>query len=161
MTKLIMMHVPTDTALLAAVGEVAIRHEHLNHMLRMTVKSLAEVSVREALTAMMYEGSGQLRERIRKLARRRLGEGTPLLKLQSLLAECERLTLKRNRLVHGLWAKELDGDAHVQDGFGATIPVPTVEELKSLGSEIEAVAGTLNYARLEGWLKDALEARSL
>jgi hypothetical protein len=129
---MIMMHVPSDPALLAAVGEVAIRHEHLNHMLRMTVKSLADVSVREALTATMYEGSAQLRDRVRKLAKRRLGEGATLIKLQSLLAECERLTLKRNQLVHGLWAKELDGDAHVQDSYGQPVPVPTADQLKAL-----------------------------
>lgn len=75
-------HVPDDKDLLAAFGELALRHEHLNHILRMTIKSLARLEVLEALDATAYDSSSRLRERIGKLARQRLGEGEPLLKLQ-------------------------------------------------------------------------------
>jgi len=85
MATMITFHVPTDKDLLAAFGEVALRHEHLNHILRMTIKTLARLEVGEALDATAYDGSRQLRERIRKLARQSLGEGQPLLKLQALL----------------------------------------------------------------------------
>ena len=89
-TKMVTFHVPDDQELLAAFGEVALRHEHMNHILKMTIKSLAGLTPAEALAATKYEGSGQLRERIRKIARKRLGEGTPLLKLQARKTELDK-----------------------------------------------------------------------
>ena len=108
-----MMHfyVPESKDLLAAFGEVNLRHEHLNHVLRMTVKTLAHLAVNEALDATARDTSSQLRERVRKLARQQLGEGEPLLKLQALVERCKHATDRRNDLVHSVWAKELDGEA--------------------------------------------------
>ena len=154
--KMITFHVPDDKELLAAFGEIALRHEHLNHILRMTIKSLADLTPAEALAATKYEGSRQLRDRIRKIARKRLGEGTQLLKLQAILTNCEKLTNKRNELVHGLWAQELDGEAHVRDAYGNSRPLPTSQELHELAKEIEQLTGHLNFERLEGFLKQAL-----
>ena len=149
--KMITFHVPANPELLAAFGEVALRHEHMNHILKMTIKSIAGITPSEALAATMYESSRQLRDRIRKL-----GDGTPVLKLQAILNNCKRLTERRNELVHGLWAQELDGEAHVRDAYGSIQPLPSVEELKMLANEIEQVTGHLNHERLEGFLKLAL-----
>lgn len=92
------LHVPSDKELLAAFWEVALRHEHLTHILHMTIKTLARLRVDEALDATAYDGARELRQRIRRLARRRLGEGEPLLKLQALLERCCRATERRNEL---------------------------------------------------------------
>lgn len=110
MANMMIFHIPSDKDLLAAIGEVALRHEHLNHILRMTIKTLARLDIDEALDATAYDSSSQLRERIKKLARQRLGEGEPLIKLQALLERCKRATEKRNDLVHSVWGKELDGE---------------------------------------------------
>ena len=154
---MIMFHVPSDARLLAAFGEVALRHEHMNHILKMTIKSLTGVTPADAIAATMFESSSQLRERVRKIARKKLGDGAALVKLQAILANCKRLTERRNELVHGLWAQELDGDAHVRDAYGDARPLPTVEELHSLARELEQLTGRLNFERLEGFLKSALE----
>lgn len=158
-SKMIMFHVPEDQALLAASGEVTIRHEHLNHILKMTIKSIANLTPAEAVDATQYEGSRSLRERIRKLAHKKLGEGEPLLKLQALLTRAERLTDQRNKLMHGLWAKELDGDPGVMGVFGGLLPLPSVNELKTLAREIEVLTNEFNVARIEGFLKVALESK--
>jgi hypothetical protein len=156
MAQMITFHVPSDAALLAAFGEVALRHEHLNHILRMTIKTLARLRPDEAFDATAYDGSGQLRERIRKLARQRLGESEPLLKLQALLERCRRATDKRNELTHGIWAKELDGEPMRQGSDQNWYPLPTVDELKALANEIWILTDTLNSARLDGFLSEAL-----
>ena len=156
--KMATFHVPSDQAILSAFGEVALRHEHMNPILKMTIKSLTGVTPGEALAATMFESSGQLRDRVRKFARKKLGDGTALVKLQAILGNCKRLTERRNELVHGLWAQELDGDAHVRDAYGGTRPLPTVEELHTLAREIDELTGHLNFERLEGLLKQALEA---
>ena len=43
MSRMITLQLPTDRELLAAFGEVALRHEHLSHILRMTIKTLADL----------------------------------------------------------------------------------------------------------------------
>lgn len=153
-------HVPQDRALLAAFGEVALRHEHMNHILKMTIKTLARITPAEALAATEHESSRQLRERVRKLARNELGEGGALLKLQALVNTCGALTERRNGLVHGLWAKELDGEAHIRDARGSERLLPSVEELLALASELEAHTQHLNRERLEGFLAVALAERN-
>ena len=80
-SKMLMFFVPDDRGLLAALGKVTLRHEHLNHILKMTIKSLAGLTPQEAIDATQYEGSRTLRERIQNFARQKLGEGEPLLKL--------------------------------------------------------------------------------
>lgn len=156
---MLMFHVPEDQQLLAALGEVSLRHEHLNHILKMTIKTLARLTPAEAIDATAYEGSRSLRERIKKLARERLGEGEPLLKLQALITRAGRLTDKRNDLTHGLWAKELDGDPGVLGAPGELRPLPSLNELKQLAGEIEALTKELNKARLDGFLKAAIDEK--
>ncbi len=159
MAKMIMLHVPDDKELLAAYGEMALLHEHLNHILRMTIKTLAQLTPQEALDATVNEGSRQLRERIRKLARQRLGEGPALLKLQALMQRCQLVTDKRNELVHSVWAKELDGEAQLRNADHTSRPLPTRQELSALSKEIRDLTTFLNQARLEGFLSEALTER--
>ncbi|WP_150123879.1 hypothetical protein [Methyloversatilis sp. RAC08] len=130
------------------------------HILKMTIKTLTGVTPAEALVATKYESARQLRDRTKTLARKALGEGTALIKLQALVNTCESLTEKRNDLVHGLWAKELDGDAHIRDAYGNEHPVPTIAELKALANDIDAHTQHLNRERLEGFLLEALRKRS-
>jgi hypothetical protein len=156
---MISFHVPNDRDLLATFGEVALRQEHLTHILRMTIKTLADLHPDEALDATAYDGSRQLRERIRKLARQRLGEGKPLLKLQALLERCRRATDRRNELIHGIWAKELDGEPVRRNTDHTWHPLPTVEDLRNLSNELQALTETLNTARLDGFLSEALSKR--
>ena len=159
-TRFIGFHVPEDPELLAAFGEVALRHEHMIHILKMTIKTLTGVTPAEALVATKYESARQLRNRTKALARKALGDGTALVKIQALVNTCESLTEKRNDLVHGLWAKELDGDAHIRDAYGNQRPVPSVTDLKLLANEIDAHTQDLNRERLEGFLSEALHRRS-
>ena len=75
---MIAVDIPGDAEFLAAFGELVLRHANLDHILGMTIKTLADLRPNEALDATAYDGSRQLRERIRKLAHQRLGEGQPL-----------------------------------------------------------------------------------
>lgn len=150
-----MFHVPDNPCLLAAFGEVALRHEHLSHILRMTIKTFAGVEVNEALDATAFDGASTLRERVRKLAKQRLGEGQALVKVQALVERCRRATEKRNEYVHSVWAQELDGESMRRDGSHQWLPIPTVEELQALSRELLALTQELNHARLEGFIFDA------
>jgi hypothetical protein len=153
-------NVPDDPALLAALGRVALHHAHLDNALRMTIKTLGGVSVQEALDATAFDGSRSLRERIRRLAKKQLGDGPALIKLQALLERARRVTEERNDLLHGPWASILDGGMQMRTADHKWKQLPTVGELGALEIEIVTIAAELNEARLEGYLFEALKSRA-
>jgi hypothetical protein len=154
----IVFHIPDNPALLQAVGVVALRHAHLDHTLKMTIKTLTGVSVGEALAATEYESSSSLRDRIRRLAKRAIGDGTALVRLQALMTRCKSATEKRNELMHSIWGRELDGDPQVRGSDGWR-PLPTVEELETLARSIKSLTFELNNERLEGFLAEAMKSK--
>ena len=156
---MISFHIPQDSELLGALGIIALRHAHLDYILRMTIKTLGEVTIQQALDATAFESSRGLRDRIRKLAKQKLGEGNPLIQLQALLERFKRATEKRNDLIHTIWACELDGEALRRTNDHNWKPLPTIEELNSLSEELTVLTNELNNARLLGFLAEALAAR--
>src|SRR4051794_15579447 len=95
-------YVPKNVNILKAIALVTLRHNQLDHMLIYLIKSLANVTIEQAFGATQYQGSKTLRDRIKKLARQRLGEGAALIKLQDQMERCARATLRRNELVHNV-----------------------------------------------------------
>jgi hypothetical protein len=157
--KMIASLMPDDPELLAAYGRVTVAHAQLDHFLQMTVKTVAEVEVREALLATRRQGAGELRVRIRTLAKRRLGEGEALVRLDAILREAEIATRDRNSYVHDPLAVDEEG-VWVATGDDANLKVPpTVQQLKELATRITDVGRRLNYARLNGWLREALDKK--
>lgn len=129
-------------------------------MLRMTIKTLAELSVDDALDATQNNSSSALRERIRKLARQTIGEGPALLRLEAILERCHRATEKRNELIHSIVGRELDGEiAMLQKRDRTWAPVPPADDVKALAHEIISLAKELNEARRRGFLAEALKSR--
>jgi hypothetical protein len=154
------LRIPDDEAVLAAVGKIALRHGQLDYILRMTIKTLADLSIRDGIDATAQLTSRELRERIRKLARQRLGEGQPLLKLEAILQRAARATKRRNDLLHSLWAHELDGEPVIRDEDEHTFKyAPTAAELDAVADTLEQIAAELNTARLDGFLSGALANR--
>lgn len=81
----IILKIPEDAELLAAVGKVALRSSLLDLVMRMTIKVITGVSVDDALRATARTPSRALRERVRKLAKDTLGDGAPFLELEAIL----------------------------------------------------------------------------
>jgi hypothetical protein len=151
---------PSDEKVLAAVGKIALRHGWLEDGLKMAVKSLTGVTPKEARLATKQLPSRELRRKVHQLARKRLGEGEALVRLDAILERARQATERRNALIHSLWAHELDGDPVMQtrgdDQFG---PIPTLQELEATADEIADVAKDLRDARLDGgFLQHALAA---
>ena len=67
---MITLSLPTDQALLTAIGKVAVRHGQLDYGLKLTIKSILGISIPEALAATDRKPSARLRELIVKEARR-------------------------------------------------------------------------------------------
>ena len=150
------LYVPEDPALLAALGKVAIRHGHLNHVLIRTIKTFAGLTIKEADFNLARVPMGVLRSRVEKIAREKLGEDSDAFKtLQSLLGECEHVTDFRNRLVHDLWAKELDGEPMLI-GRDETIPLPSLVDIEECAEATRLLTNLINHGRLQGFIADAL-----
>jgi hypothetical protein len=153
-------HIPDDPAFLQAAARVSLTHAHLDYSLRMCIRTLANVSIEDALEATEYEGAAALRGRVRKLARMRLGEGTALVKLQALLQRCADATRDRNALLHNIIVADWLGEHPAMRGPDhSLIALPAATELEELADRITRLAVDLNHARLKGWLAEALESR--
>jgi hypothetical protein len=155
------LHMPGDPAFLQAAAEVSISHAALDHALKMCVKTLAGITVEVALPALRREGSRMLRDRIRKLARMRLGEGASLLKLQAILSQCEDVTEERNRLTHGVIAVLDNGQTRMQTDTGNWEELPTASMLERLAERIVHLVAHIHHERLNGFLAMALRDRKL
>lgn len=160
-TRFIFFAIPEDPEFLKAIGEVSLCHGHLDHMLKMTIKSLAGLLVEEALDATERATAGVLRERVHKLARQRLGEGPALLKVEAILERCRRASASRNEIIHNVVGHELDGDPLMRREGNKWGPLPTVDELRALAADLQALAKELNDARLHGFIDEALKSRKL
>lgn len=157
--KIVTLDIPKDPQLLAAVGTVTLRHSQMDHMLRMTIKSLTGKRLLVAMDETAFLGSATLRKRIYSLAESRLGEGEELRRLQSLLARCESATMKRNRLVHDVWFRDPNAETLRRTDGSRETEVPTVPMLDALARELEQLASELNTARRKGFLAKALAAK--
>ena len=107
-------HVPADPEQLRAFGAVSIRHGHLDHVLRMTIKTLEGITPEQAMEKTKRIGSAKLRKWIRREALKVLGEGDAFDQLQALLSRCRDLTERRNDVIHGTIGKELDGEPQMR-----------------------------------------------
>jgi hypothetical protein len=147
-----------DADVLAAIGSVAVRHGQLDYCLRMTVKTLARVNFRDGLDGTARQTSFGLRDRIKKLARKHIGEGPALVKLDAILTRARQATEKRNELLHAFWCQILNGEQgmYIDQAFE---PIPTIEKLNALATELEGIANELNTARMKGFLHEALQLR--
>jgi hypothetical protein len=156
MPGMITMELPSDPKVVEAFGKVAIRHAQLDRLLQMMVKTLAGTTIDEALLATRRMGSRELRDLIRKLAKQRLGDGIPMVKLRAILQEVENVTEERNDVLHSPIALTEEGE-WVATGKDAQLKKsPTTAELESLAKRINEVGMRMTYARLEGWLFEAL-----
>lgn len=154
---MITLDIPQDDQLLAAVGKISIRHGQLDHVLRMTIKSITGLPFNEVFEATRRQGSRELRIRVKKLAKQRLGEGKALIGLEALLDRSQRATDKRNEKLHRVWAYNLEGDAVTRDEEHNWNPIPEIAELEKIATELADIAYRLNHARLDGFLCQALE----
>jgi hypothetical protein len=151
---------PEDDQLLAVIGRIALCRGQLDNALRMTVKDLAGVTKEETLDATARQGPRDLRERVRKLGRMRLGEGPALVRLDALLQRASRVTERRNQLLHSVWGRDIDGRGdylRVEDH--SFQPAPSVKELEELFIQLRSLLADFIDARFSGFLYEALKAK--
>ncbi len=158
-TRMIGFHTP-GPELLAAVGNVSVAHGHLEHILKMMIKTLLNVSIQEARAASAFMGPARLRKRIVKLARQELGDGVTLVRIQGLMDRCKHATVARNNVVHSLYAKELDGEPVLGVEDGSWSKQPSITEVNELAQKIDELMREINYERMHGFILQAVLNKS-
>jgi hypothetical protein len=120
------------------------------------------MSISDAINATERNFSSRLRKKVRKFARNRIAEESEALKrLDAILEQAATVTEKRNRLLHGLWARELDGEPVRRSEGTAFRQVPTVRELEEVAEEMARITDEIMEARLNGFLREALRRAPL
>ncbi len=158
-SPMIQLAPPDDRDWLAAYGKVAAHSALLDLVMSMTIKVITEVSVEDALRATMRTPSSVLRERVRKLAKDRLGDGPAFIELEAILCLARAVSEERNNLIHSTFVRDEAGNLIIQDPVRGNLPLPSVKELETLASQIEHVHGMLNHSRSKGSLRAALDKR--
>lgn len=155
------MMIPDDKEVLMLVGAVALRHGHMDHILRLMVKTLEGLTISEALDATEDENFSDICRLVKRLTKMKLGTSNAQLRVNALVQRALRASRKRNELLHSLWAADMDNAPFIRtDNAAGFKAIPTVAELKDLADRMEQVTGELNFARLEGFLHEALIAQS-
>jgi len=155
MPNMMMLAIPDDPELLAAIAMVAIAHGHHELILKRTLKTLNDWPLADADAGTKFWSVSRVRDCIEEDATRRLGGNSPeVVQIVDILARSEALSNRRNDLMHGIWGRELDGgDRHLGDE-GWTLP--TASALRELAAQLSTLTNELNAARLDTWLAEAL-----
>lgn len=152
--EMVDLSLPEDDALLAAAGRVALAHAQLELMLRMVVKSLSGLTVREALDATRDHKSWELRKEIKGLVNQKTRSKETRLKVRADLGKCKSLSDRRNELLHNAWGIAEDGSVVANGPTHAWGEAPSAGDLNALAKEITAQVTALNDARLKGFIRD-------
>jgi hypothetical protein len=135
--------IPNDPPWLAAVGEVAILHGHVDFMLKMFIKNLTGRTRQEALDFTARWSSWKLREEVLELGKK-LPSDASRAGLTALMDRHKDLTDKRNSIIHALIGKEeRDGEHVMASDTGAFGPRPSVEELNGWCDQLEKLRNEL------------------
>lgn len=145
---------PGDNTLLTGAGKVALAHGQLELMLRMTIKTLAGLSVQDALDKTAKKKNWELRRDIEINFCQKTTDMTLRQKLKDLLGRCEKLSYRRNKLLHNAWAIAPDGSIVTKGDKHAWGKAPTANDLNDLASKIRECVALLNEARLRGFIKN-------
>lgn len=150
------LEIPEEIELQAAVRKVALRQGQLEHVLRLTVKSVEGLTYSEAMESTRRLPVSRLRRRILESAQARISETWAMDQLTELIQKSKRASDKRNRMIHAVWARNRQNELIIRDDDRGVQPCPRLQELEALADELATALSDLNEARLNGFLRNAL-----
>lgn len=157
-SSMIKMDLVQDPEILQSAGAVSIAHGQLEHILKMTVKTLSGLTVDEALTATSKMKAWEVRKCIKKLFYDKTTDETMRLKIRVLLNKAEDVSEERNQLIHRPWGIDEHGNIIVKFPDHVWGDPPTPEMLQALAIRINGVAIEFNTARLDGFIEEVVGA---
>lgn len=159
MTVLRYLTIPDDTALLAAIGRVAVAHAQLDYVLRLTIKVMEDRSHDDVMNDAKLRGSKALRKRIGKQADKRISDVGALKKLKTLLEKAKGAADRRNEYLHNVFGSDDRAKYWTHTEYGKSYDLPSVAQLNDLTEKLQLIMKELNTARRKGWLVQALDKK--
>ena len=160
----IVMHrlaMPSDPAIIQALGALVIAHTQLELVMRYTIKTLSrEPNVDVALNQTKGFRMNELRQRIRQLFTSMQPTDRELHELNTLLEQARRLSKKRNDYAHSTWSATEAGESLMHDVRHRWGPAPTVEEMRQVTLFLVICSNALNYNRLHGFIAAVVKRRA-
>ena len=146
------LHAPDDPSLLQAIARVAIAHGHLEHVLKMTIRKLAGLTIVEVLDATSFSSMRDLRDRAKKLFGQKCSDEEDRLRFASLLERGQRLSRRRNELIHRPLGLSIEGEWVVKGDDHYWGSAPTVQDLERLADDIDCLIRDLNSSHERGFV---------
>lgn len=143
-------YVPDDD-ILRELGRLQIRHSHLDHTLRLAIKRMLGISIDDPGYWNETRGMAKtLRDRARELITERYSDDDMVGTLNQVLDDAEVATTQRNRLLHSVWMKALDGEPVLHDRDNTLemhvgFKLPSVGEVASVSERVERIQSVLNH----------------
>ena len=143
--------------ILCELGRLQIRHSHLDHTLRLTIKRLLGISIDDPGYWNETRGmTSTLRARACELIAERYGDDDNTAGiLNKVLDDAAMATTLRNRLLHSVWMKAPGAEPVLHDRDNSLtmhigLQLPTVEEVASVGERIQRIQRVLNHLTRKG-----------
>lgn len=148
---------PSDPRLVEALGTLVIAHTHLELILRYTVKTLACLTVSEALDATSEDRISDLRNRIQRLFKERKPTEREKAQLDALLHRAKQYSDNRNTYIHSTWSTTDSGQALMKGADHRWGPAPTPAEVAALTDKIRSLRKELDQARRDGFIAQVVQ----
>jgi hypothetical protein len=158
------MHIlamPQHPGLLEALGRLAVAHTHLELILQYTVKTVAGVSIIDALDATSGQRTSDVRRRIKKLFVQKKPPESEVVKLDALLNRARPLSKQRNDFLHSAWSQTEAGEAVRKGEDHRWVPAPSKEEVDTVTIKIMELATEINNARLHGFINEVVTTKTM
>jgi len=115
------------------------------------VKTLAGLSVKEALDATHRARTSDVRSRVRKLFEQKKPLESEKAKLEALLGATARLSEERNKILHSAWSETEAGvTVRKRESDHEWERAPSKEQVDTITNQIMELARKINDARFEG-----------
>ncbi|HSQ91925.1 MAG TPA: hypothetical protein VLM19_07110 [Nitrospiraceae bacterium] len=148
--------VPNQPSLNEALGRLAIAHTHLELILRYCVKTIADLTIQQALDATEGDRLSDLRVRIKQLFKERRPTALEKANLDALLGQAKRLSEMRHSFLHSEWSETAAGKTIMKGEDHQWGPAPSEKQILDVVKELTSLVAEINEARLTGFIKNVV-----
>jgi hypothetical protein len=162
MTQMVNLDIPSEPALLQALGRLAVAHGNLEMVQIMCLKTLTGLAPDKALEKFRGKTAKSIREKIENIIVEHAGQGQEkrVNGFKELLLDARCASSRRNAFLHRFWAYRDDGEWVTSADESHWEPLPAVAAIEDLIAFIQTTTARLNKERFEGGLIYDLAGRA-
>ena len=137
-----------NASIAAAVGSIAIKHSHLDHVLRLSIKRMLEMSIKDPAYKLLMDQT--MTSKLVLMLRKQLAVNDRFTSAQKtrvkrILKDVEPLTDMRNTLVHSVWARYKGENLQLIHGARRDVQaVPSHATMRECGKKIDELRKELD-----------------